>query len=68
MVTVALSEFGSDARPLLFDKLSEASGLSVFSGTVEHGYAMRSVGSHPRCPRCNADKVRSEHQRKTGFI
>src|SRR5713101_5104714 len=52
-LTVDLDEFGSEARPLLLDELSQASGLPVFSGTVEHGYAMRSVGSHPRCPRCN---------------
>ena len=25
-----------------------------FEGTVEHGYAMRSVGSQLPCPRCNA--------------
>jgi hypothetical protein len=54
-VTVDLDEFGSEARPVLLDELSQASGLPVFSGTVEHGYAMGSVGSHARCPRCNAD-------------
>jgi hypothetical protein len=54
-LTVDLDEFGSEARPLLLDELSQTSGLPVFSGSVEHGYAMRSVGSHPRCPRCNAD-------------
>jgi hypothetical protein len=53
-VTVDLDEFGSEARPLLLDELSQASGLPVFSGAVEHGYATRSVGSHLQCPRCNA--------------
>ena len=53
-VTVDLDEFGSEARPMLLDELSQASGLPVFSGTVVHGYAMRSVGSHLQCPRCNA--------------
>lgn len=53
-VTVDLDEFGSETRPLVFDELMEASGLPLFAGTVEHGYAMRSVGSYLRCPRCNA--------------
>lgn len=53
-VTVDLDELGSEARPLLLDELSQASGLPVFAGSVEHGYAMRSVGSHAQCPRCNA--------------
>jgi hypothetical protein len=54
-VTIDLDEFGSDAHPFLLEKLSQSSGLPVFSGPVEHGYAMRSVGSPSRCPRCNAD-------------
>ena len=53
MLTVDLDEFGSKARPLLLEKLAQGSGLPVFEGTVHHGYAMRSVGSHLRCPRCN---------------
>lgn len=53
-VTVDLDEFGSEARPVLLDELSQASGLPVFAGSVEHGYAVRSLGSHARCPRCNA--------------
>ena len=53
-VTVDLDEFGSEARPRLLDELSRMSGLPVWSGTVEHGYATRSVRSHARCPRCNA--------------
>lgn len=53
-VTVDLDEFGSETRPLLLEELAQGSGLPVFEGTVDHGYAMRSVGSHLRCPRCNA--------------
>jgi hypothetical protein len=54
VVTVDLDEFGSKSRPALLDRLTQASGLPVFAGSIEHGYAMRSVGSHFRCPRCNA--------------
>lgn len=54
MVTVDLDEFGSETRPLLLQELAQGSRLPIFEGTVDHGYAMRSVGSHLRCPRCNA--------------
>lgn len=53
-VTVDLDEFGSESRPLLLEELAHSSGLPIFEGTVEHGYAMRSVGSRLRCPRCSA--------------
>ena len=54
MVTVDLDEFGSETRPLLVKELAHSSGLPIFGGTVDHGYAMQSIGSHLRCPRCNA--------------
>lgn len=54
MVTVDLDEFGSATRPLLLEELAHSSGLPIFDGTVEHGYAMRSVGSQLQCPCCNA--------------
>lgn len=54
LVTVDLDEFGPEARPLLLEEMAQGCGLPVFEGTVDHGYSMRSVGSHARCPRCNA--------------
>ena len=56
MITVDLDEFGSDTRPFLLDELAHASGLPIFNGTVEHGYAMSSVGvpaSVPALQRCH---------------
>ena len=53
-VTVDLDEFGPETRPLVVEELASASGLPIFKGTVEHGYGLRFVGSHLRCPRCNA--------------
>lgn len=54
MITVDLDEFESESRPLLLEELAHGSGLPIFEGTVEHGYAIRSVGSQLQCPRCNA--------------
>jgi len=54
MVTVDLDTFGPETRPRLLEELAEGSGLPTFEGTVDHGYSMRSVASHFRCPRCNA--------------
>lgn len=54
MLTVDLDTFGPEVRPLLLEELAQGSGLSIFEGTVDHGYSMGSVGSHLRCPRCNA--------------
>ncbi len=54
MVTVDLDTFGPETRPRLLEELAQGSGLPIFEGTVEHGYSMRFVASHLRCPRCNA--------------
>ncbi|MPY86953.1 MAG: hypothetical protein GEU99_03435 [Luteitalea sp.] len=55
MATVDLDEFGPEAQPLIMEEMVQQSGLPIFKGTVEHGYAMRAVDSHLRCPRCEAE-------------
>lgn len=40
--------------PQLF---SEHSGMSVFEGQVDHGYALQEVGESDKCPRCQAEMV-----------
>ena len=55
-VTVDLDEFGSETRRLLLDRLSQATTRT--GGLLRYRRArlcVRSVGSPPRCPRCNAN-------------
>jgi hypothetical protein len=54
LVAIDLDQFSPGARPLLLGEMAEGSGLPVFDGTVAHGYSVQSVGSHARCPRCQA--------------
>jgi len=64
MVTVDLDRFGSEARQGLWEEIIKKSGLPLFEGTVEHGYAKRVVGSTDKCPRCGT----STEQRIANFI
>jgi hypothetical protein len=52
MVTVDLDRFGPEARQGLCEEIIKKSGLPLFEGTVEHGYAKRAVGSTYKCPLC----------------
>lgn len=54
VVSVDLDAFGPEARPLLLQELARGSEFPMFDGSVDHAYAMRSVGSSGECPRCCA--------------
>ncbi|MGH9161408.1 MAG: hypothetical protein ACRD2X_15695 [Vicinamibacteraceae bacterium] len=54
LATVDLDELDVEEQPLLVEELTRRSDVPSFEGTVEHGYAVRAVGSFAQCPRCNA--------------
>lgn len=50
VVTVDLDAFGPEARPLLLQEVARGSEFPMFDGSVDHAYAMRSVGSSSESP------------------
>jgi hypothetical protein len=51
---VDLDIVGREAAPSIEREIIDKSGFPLFEGTIEHGYAKRSIGSTRQCPRCGA--------------
>jgi hypothetical protein len=58
-ITVDLDRLTPGARDAIMQEmLRRQKGAPLFSGTVEHGYALAKVGTPDRCPRCAAPTQR----------